>query len=121
MNVGDVCQLAAGKFQEAADLYGKAIMGVAPNLKWAYQAQKAGALAGLARFTSQADKRADAIKQATDLLAEALLRRENSPYLQETVRLKNELGRINESPLAPPSTGAPAAPTPASAPATTPS
>lgn len=117
VDAGKARQDAADKFQEAAQSYQRVITMLASDpqtrkWQWAYQAQRAGALINVANHTTKADERADALKNAEQMLADALQKKENSPYLQEALRLRQQLSGAGQAPSSSPAvpTSAPAAP-----------
>lgn len=59
-----------------------------PQVAWAYQAQTAGAYAGLAQVAANEDERKAALDKALELLDKALAGKASSPYLRDVVALK---------------------------------
>lgn len=111
---------AATDYDQAATAFGQAASQsntdpVIRRTQWVYQVQKAGALGGVARTSPDAAKRAAALKDARQIITDALNGKENSPYVIEALKLKQALSETEGS--APASSPAVA---PTSAPATSP-
>jgi hypothetical protein len=87
---------AATDYDQAATAFGQAASQsntdpVIRRTQWIYQVQKAGALGGVARTSPDAAKRAAALKDARQIITDALNGKENSPYVVEALKLKQAL------------------------------
>jgi len=80
---------AAKQYQEAADLYKKALSRADRDHRWAYQGQLAAAYAGLYQLNGDAQS----LQAARETLAEALKGNEFSPYLAPLAEIQKALAK----------------------------
>ena len=85
---------ATAKYEASATAFEvavRALGGERRHQAWVYQANGAASLLQLALMTDDAAKRADSIRNASTLVAEALTNRESSPYLQHVRQLNAQV------------------------------
>lgn len=89
---GEVRQEAAKRYNEAIELYKKALASATPTQKWLYQGALGAAYAGLARVADQG-QRAEALANASAAFNEALQGKEGSPFLAPVVDMQGQVSR----------------------------